>query len=217
MYGWFKRLVLPAMLVLMSLPVHGQASRSALTLPAMGTFSGGGEFKGTISINRVEQRAGRIVAIGMVSGVLTRGNRALGTAVAGEIAWPVTVRSGSVMLASAHGTDVVNTPEAAAGVRTVSIRPVQAQTCAVLNVALAPMTVDVLGAAVALGPVTLDIAGTPGTPAGDLVCEASELIGNVAGVVNLVNNLLAVLLGLLGGLTGGIGGAVPAGLVAVVG
>ncbi len=217
MYGCFKRLVLPAMLVLMSLPVHAQSARPALTLPVAGTFSSGGEFKGTISINRVEQRAGRIVAIGVVSGVLTRGGGPIGTAVAGEVAWPVTVRSGSLTLASARGADIVNTPEAASGVRAVSLRAVQAPTCSVLHVALAPMNVDLLGAVVALGPVSLDLSGTPGTPAGDLVCEASELIGNVAGVVNLVNNLLAVLLGLLGGLTGGIGGAVPAGLVAAIG
>lgn len=217
MYAWSKRLVLPAMLLVMSLPVHGQSSRSALTLPSAGTFSGGGEFTGTISISRFEQRGGTIVAIGMVSGVVRRGNRVLGTAVAGELAWPVTVRSGSVALVSARGPDLRDAPASASAVRTVALRPIQAQTCAVLNLALAPMNVDLLGAQVALGPVTLDVTGTPGTPLGDLICEASQLIGNVAGVVNLVNNLLAVLLGLLGGLTGGIGGALPAGLVAAVG
>lgn len=213
MYVSLKRLVLPAMLLLMTLPVHGQSSRSALTLPVAGTFGAGGEFKGTISISRFEQRAGKIVAIGMVSGVLSRANRPMGTAVAGEIAWPVTVQSGSVTLAAARGSDHLNGPTSTPGVRAVSMRAVQAQTCQVLNLALAPVNVDLLGAQVALGPVTLDVSGTPGTPLGDLVCEASELIGNVAGVVNLVNNLLALLLGLLGGLTGGIGGAIPAGLV----
>ena len=59
-----------------------------------------------------------------------------------------------------------------------------------------------------LSPVTLDLSGIVGTPLGDLVCEASELLGNVAGIVNLLNNILGLLLGLLGGLTGGLGGGV---------
>jgi hypothetical protein len=80
------------------------------------------------------------------------------------------------------------------------------ETCPVLNVALGPHTVDLLGAQVALSAITLDLTGVVGTALGDLVCEASELLGNVAGVVNLLNNILALLLGLLGGLTGGIGG-----------
>ena len=121
MYVSLKRLVLPAMLLLMTLPVHGQSSRSALTLPVAGTFGGGGEFKGTISISRFEQRAGKIVAIGMVSGVLSRANRPLGTAVAGEIAWPVTVQSGSVTLAAARGSDHLNGPTPTMPKRTRSL------------------------------------------------------------------------------------------------
>jgi len=75
--------------------------------------------------------------------------RTLGTAIAGEVRWPVAVRSGGQLL---------------------SIR---------------------------------------GTPLGDLVCAASDLLGNVAGLVNLLNGILGLLTGLLGGLTGGLGGLVP--------
>ena len=49
-----------------------------------------------------------------------------------------------------------------------------------------------------------------GTPLGDLVCAASDLLGNVAAIVNLLNSILGLVTGLLGGLTGGIGGIIPA-------
>ncbi|HEX6178804.1 MAG TPA: hypothetical protein VF057_10635, partial [Thermoanaerobaculia bacterium] len=67
----------------------------ALRLPANGTFQGGGEFEGTVTINRFAARGNEIVAIGFVSGVLSRGNKSLGTAVAGEVTWPVTVKAGN--------------------------------------------------------------------------------------------------------------------------
>ena len=51
--------------------------------------------------------------------------------------------------------------------------------------------------------LTLPVAGTFSE-----VCAVSDLLGNVAGLVNLLNSLLGLLTGLLGGLTGGLGGTV---------
>jgi hypothetical protein len=196
-----------------TLPISAQqppASRS-VTLPVTGTFQGGGEFKGTISISRFAQDGNRIVAVGFVSGALSRGSRTLGTVVAGEMAWPVRLRSGGQVLTSApasrHGELVhaVWSPQRAAGRYLL----VQAETCPVLNVALGPMNVDLLGFQVALGAVTLDLTGVMGTPLGDLVCQVEDLLGNVAGIVGLLNSILSLLTGLLGGLTGGLGGGLP--------
>jgi hypothetical protein len=179
-----------------------------LTLPTTGTFAAGGAFDGTISINRFERRGTAIVAIGVVSGVLSREARVLGTAVAGEIAWPVAVSSDGLSVVSGR-------PAAAGAVTRVAWSPdaplvrVQAETCPVLNISLAPITVNLLGVQVALSPVTLDLTGVVGTPLGDLVCEASDLLGNVAAIVNVLNSILGLLTGLLGGLLGGIGGALP--------
>lgn len=183
----------------------------ALSVPVTGTFARGGEFNGTMSINRFERRGTEIVAVGFVAGVLTRGSNAVGTAIAGEVIWPVRVTSG--------GVAVVNDP--APAVQTARVLrtawsprmpaaaplPVQAAPCPVLNVALGPNTVDLLGVQVALSDVTLDLTGVAGTPLGDLVCAASDLLGNVAGLVNLLNSILGLVTGLLGGLTGGLGGA----------
>ena len=186
---------------------------AVLSLPAAGTFQAGGEFKGSISINRFERRGTAIVAIGFVTGVLSRGGVPLGTAVAGELAIPVRVSSGGISIARdrvpaavpANGRlmRVALSPDMSSS---AVFRPVQAETCPVLNIALGPVTVDLLGLQVALSAVTLDLTGVVGTPLGDLVCSASDLLGQVGAVVNLLNSILGLVTGLLGGLLGGLGG-----------
>jgi hypothetical protein len=184
----------------------------AVTLQVAGTSSGGGNFEGTITINRFEvDRSGKgIVAFGFVQGVLRRGGLAVGTVLAGEVTWPVILRSGGVRVARGG---VAGAPQ----VRSVSLStdaamgagpiPVQADVCQVLDIVLGANTIDFMGIQIALGPAVLSLAGATGTPLGDLVCSVSRLIGNVAGLVDLVNSILGLLTGLLGGLTGGLGGA----------
>ena len=152
----------------------------AVRVPVSGTFAGGGQFSGIVTINRFEQQENEIVAVGFVSGVLSRGSRALGTALAGEVTWPITVKSSATQ-------------------KTSSIGPAQTS-CPVLSIALGPVDVNLLGFQVSLGAATLDIGGESGTPLGDLVCSISSLLGNVAAVVNLLNSLLSLLTGLLGGI-----------------
>jgi hypothetical protein len=85
---------------------------------------------------------------------------------------------------------------------------VRSQGCTPLQVNLGATNVDLLGVQVALDPVGIALTGAAGTPLGDLVCAASDLLANVAGVVNLLNSVLGLVTGLLGGLTGGLAGAV---------
>ncbi len=182
----FRRARALTIVLLVSGSVAGTAfaANPVLQMPVSGTFKAG-DFAGTASINRFEQRGNDIVAIGFVSGTLTRSNKAIGTAIAGEVTWPVTVRSG--------GT--------AGALRTAAVAA--QTTCPVLHIALGPVDVNLLGADVSLGAVTLDLVGEQGTPLGDLVCAVSSLIGNVAAVVNLLNSLLGLLTGLLGGIVPG--------------
>ena len=185
---------------------------AAVRMPVTGSFHGGGSFDGTVTINRFEQTStNQIVAVGFVSGVLSRGSRTLGTGFAGEVRWPVAVRSGGQLL-NMHGTPRgtgISRIAWSAPSQTGRYVLVQATSCAVLDVALGPVNVNLLGAQVALDAVTLNLSGTQGTPLGDLVCAASDLLGNVAGLVNVLNGVLGLLTGLLGGLTGGLGGVVP--------
>ena len=186
-------------------------AQSAVTLPVTGTFARHGEFTGTITINRFrfDDLANEIKAVGFVTGVLRRGHRVLGTAVKGEVEWPVHSSSGGVSVASgrAPGLAVPTRITWSPDVRPVSrILRVQAESCRVLNLALGPIDVDLLGLEVALSAVTFDLSGTAGTPLGGLVCAISNFVGTVADLVGLLNNLLGLLTGLLGGLTGGLGG-----------
>ena len=208
---WRGAALAAALVVIAGIPTAAQQPppSRALTLPASGTFQGGGDFKGTISINRFAQSGNQIVAVGFVSGVLSRGSRTLGTAVAGEVTWSVTVRSGGQLLTSGrvrrNGGFVHATwspPERTRG----RFRLVQAESCPVVDATLGPVNVNLMGVQVAVGAVTLNLSGVTGTPLGDLVCAASDLLGNVAGLVNLLNSILGLLTGLLGGLTGGLGG-----------
>lgn len=152
-----------------AVPAAAQQSRTpaALTLPVTGTFARGGEFSGTVSINRFERRDNEIVAIGLVAGVLNRGSQTLGTAVAGEVVWPVRVSSGGVSVVSApapaqRAGQVVRAAWSPGLRSAATLLPVQAGSCPVLNVTLGPNTVDMLGVVVALSGVTLDLSGTAG-------------------------------------------------------
>lgn len=207
--------VLSAVLAVVSvIPTSAQGPKktAAVTLPAAGTFAGGGEFAGTITINRFERRGNQIVAIGVVTGALSRDGLPLGSAVVGQVTWPVAVKAGGQVLASGRiresgaPTPISWSRDTPASFRMVTAQP---EVCQVVDLALAPVSVDVLGVQIALSPITFNLSGVVGTPLGDLVCEASELIGNVAGIVNLLNSILGLLTGLLGGLTGGLGGDVP--------
>lgn len=185
---------------------------AAVRLPVTGSFHGGGSFAGTVTINRFEQTSdNQIAAVGFVSGVLSRGSKALGTGIAGEVRWRVAVRSGGQLL-NIHGTPradgitrIAWSPQVQSGRYTL----VQATSCTVLDIALGPANVNLLGVQVALDAVTLNLSAAQGTPLGDLVCAVSGLLGNVAGLVNTLNGVLGLLTGLLGGLTGGLGGLVP--------
>ena len=196
------RCVAPLLLLVVAAPAWAQpTAQSAATVSATGSFANNGSFAGTVTINRFEQRGSQIVAVAIVQGTLSRANRTIGTAVAAEVSWPVRVAVRGSLLAnttSGEGPRIVNASWRAARV--------QAQGCTPLQVSLGATNVDLLGLQVALDPVGLTLTGAARTPLGDLVCAASDLLGNVAGLVNLLNSLLGVVTGLLGGLTGGLAG-----------
>jgi hypothetical protein len=184
------------------------APSGSLTVPVAGTAAQGVRLNGTLAVNRFETRGNQIVAIGFISGTLTQGNHTLGTALAGELVVPVTVRAGGVTAVRGRAALQQSLSRVAfsSGGRALGLRVAQAEGCPVVDVVLGPFSVNVLGIDVFIAPVEIHLTGQQGTPLGDLVCEVSELIGNVAGLVGVLNNILGLLIALLGGLTGGIGG-----------
>lgn len=214
MYTTLRRAAgLSLMSMALASPVAAQdTTTAAVRLNATGSFARGGEFTGSVTLNRFEQRGNEIVAIGFVEGTLRRGNRTIGTAVAGEVAWPVAVSAGGIAAVSGRapaGGQVRPVSWSTEAPRPAPIVPAQAEDCPVLQIALGPVNVDLFGVDVTIDPIAFALTGESGTPLGDLVCAVSDLLGNVAGLVELLNSILGLLTGLLGGLLGGIGGIVP--------
>lgn len=174
--------VLSALLVAVTLigtmttDVEAKKPRAPLVVPLTGT---GGTFNGTFSITRFEAQDGVIYAVGMIAGVVT----GVGSVVHGPIALETTITGGTL-------------PASTGG-----ITPQQVS-CEVLHLVVGGVTVNLLGLDVALSPVTLDIVGGTG-PLGELICQIVALLDNVVAVVGLLNQLLGLLLDLLGGLTPG--------------
>jgi hypothetical protein len=163
---------------------------ASLQLPITGTAAGGVIFTGTLSVKKFVAQDGRAMAIAMVAGAATSGGAPLGTVLAGPIALPVSVQPGSP----------ITTTAASIGA------PVAAQaTCQVLHLELAAVNLDVLGLQVTTQPVVLDLAAdAAGTNIlGQLVCTVLETVGNVIGLVDLLNQILGLLTGLLGALIPG--------------
>jgi hypothetical protein len=202
--GWTCAL---AVLVLVQ-SVPDAAAQGSLKLPVTGTAAKTGSFSGTVAVTRFETRDNQLVAIGFIGGTVTHRNRTIGTALVGEVAIPVTVRAGG--MAPVNGR-----PATEPQLRRVAfvnptpparVKRVQAAACPVVDVVLGPLTVNVEGVDVTIDPIVVQLAGEQGTPLGDLVCQVNALIGNVAGLVGVVNTILTLLTTLLGG---GLAGAIP--------
>lgn len=164
--------VLAVVTVAAQIPTRAQAPSpsAAVTVPASGSFARGGQFTGSVTINRFEQRGSQIVAIGIVAGTLSRGGQTLGSTVVGEATWPVSVSVGGQMLARAPARGAATTrPVAfAAETRPPATTLIAQEGCQVVNVALGPHTIDVLGVQLALDPIALNLTGAAGTALGDL-------------------------------------------------
>lgn len=197
------RFVLLLALVMSAMPAAAQDEGGAVALQVTGRFGRAGTFEGTATINKFAvDDDNKIVAIGFVQGTVRRGDRTIGSVLKGPVTWRVAVRARSVVPVKGGA------PATARPLR-VGWTLAQAEPCPVLQVALGPADVNLLGIDVVLSPVALDLTGVAGTPLGELVCQVSDLLVNIGGLVGLLNEILGLLTGLLGGLTGGLGGAVP--------
>lgn len=160
--------------------------RAALRLAIVGTTLGGAKFAGSLSIERFAARGDRVVAVGMVTGSVTDPTGTpIGTFLVGRVELPVTV--GSPAISTAAASDVI----------------AQA-TCQVLHLDIGAINLNLLGLQFATAPIAIDLMADDADVLGQLVCTALELVGNVVGLVDILNQILGLLTGLLGGLTGGL-------------
>jgi hypothetical protein len=200
--------VIASMLVLSSLAAAAQQPRAAsrqMSVPIAGTTADGSRFTGAVTVQRFEERAGQVFAVGVVNGSLSNAAGPIGTALNVPAAFPVRVGPG--LSARASGSRI-NPASRATPDHGGRLMLVQQTTCGVLHLELGAINLNLLGTLVATAPVTIDINGDTAGPVGALVCEILNTLNSVVGVVGLLNQLLGLVTGLLGGVAGGIGGPV---------
>jgi hypothetical protein len=156
--------------------------RKPLQVAIVGHGAGGGSFAGTLSIQKFAVRDDQLVAIGIISGTATGAmGFTMGTTLTGPLALPVKVE-----------------PQAP-GLGILRSQVVAQQACDVLNIEIQPITIDVLGLQVTTLPVGINVTadGTGTNVLGHLVCTILATVGNVLGLVDLLNALLGLLTGLV--------------------
>jgi len=158
-----------------------------LTLPLAGTTSGNGTFSGTLAISGVGSDSSGVFVEGLVTGTVTRANKTpLGTIVSVPVRLPLQGNWPRGLAQQAPGDSIV----------------LAQATCGILHLEIGAVNLNALGVVVATSPIALDVSGDTAGPLGALVCSILNLVGGLAGLVNLLTSLL-------GALGGALGGAVP--------
>lgn len=158
------------------------AKPMATSLPVSGTFADGTVFSGTIS----DLTARNVNGVLTLTGTIT-GNRPGGGTFTDTFSAPIeNLQAPQTRQAAAGGAQVLQAPPAG---------------CAILNLDLGPLDLNLLGLVINLEPIVLDITAVPGAGnlLGNLLCAVAGLLDNSGGgVLNGVAALLNRILSLLG-------------------
>ena len=162
-------------------PKKDKDSATALSVPVVGSFSGG-VFNGTFKLVEFVAEGTQLAAHGTLVGTLTSTTgMPIGTV----------MKSVSVPVKASAG--------APGGITILA-------TCPVLNLVLGPLHLDLLGLVVDLNQVVLDITAVSGAGnlLGNLLCAVVGLLDPLggAGALGQIADLLNQILGILGGLLG---------------
>jgi hypothetical protein len=158
---------------------------SPLAIPVVGTganpITGAtGSFNGTLRLQRFATSGGNLVAVGLLTGVVTQTlNGVTSTAsIVRTVTMPATVGGQATTAASAAPAAI--TAQA---------------TCDILHLDLGPLHLDLLGLVVDLNQIVLDITAESGAGnlLGNLLCAVTGLLDNPSGLANLLNQVLAIL------------------------
>jgi hypothetical protein len=167
---------------------------SPLPVPITGTVTGGGNFVGTLSIQRFAVQGTATVAVAAIAGsVVDAAGISVGSALRANISLPVTVNAVAPIAYRRGGS-------AFGGPGFMLVR--QCGGAAQIQVG-AGAIVDVMGTQVTLNPAVIDVGANTGGLLGSLVCQVLGLLGNPTMLVPVLNSLLAQLVGLVGGIGGG--------------
>jgi len=154
---------------------------SPFTVPVVGTPSVAGTqggFAGTLQIQRFATQDNQLVAVGVLTGMVTQ-------VVNGVTTTTSIVRTVTVP-AAVGGTGPTTTAAPAA---------LAAPSCDILNLVLGPLHLDLLGLVVDLNQVVLNITAEPGAGnlLGNLLCGVAGLLDSPGGLSRLLNQILGIL------------------------
>jgi hypothetical protein len=158
-----------------------------------------GSFEGTFTLTRLSEKDGQLYAWGLLEGEATKG----------DTTTSVTQRVNRVPVSLTAGPAPQSSGATAASYAAYQVVPTQTtEGCAILNLDLGPLNLNLLGLVVDLSPISLDVTAVPGPGnlLGNLLCAVAGLLdpGNpfedlLGGVLDLINQILDSLLGGLGG------------------
>jgi len=157
-----------------------RTATSPFTVPVVGTPSVAGTqggFAGTLQIQRFATQDNQLVAVGVLTGMVT------------QVVNGVTTNTSIVR--------TVTLPAAVSGVGpTGAAAPaLAAPSCDILNLVLGPLHLDLLGLVVDLNQVVLNITAEPGAGnlLGNLLCGVAGLLDSPGGLSRLLNQILGIL------------------------
>jgi hypothetical protein len=140
-----------------------------------------GSFNGTLRVQRFATSGGNLVAVGLLSGVVTQTLNGVTTngSIVRTVTMPATV-GGQAATTAAAAAPAAITAQA---------------TCDILHLDLGPLHLDLLGLVVDLNQIVLDITAESGAGnlLGNLLCAVTGLLDNPSGLANLLNQILAIL------------------------
>jgi hypothetical protein len=156
---------------------------SPFTVPVIGTPSvvgTQGGFVGTLQIQRFATQDNKLVAVGLLTGMVTQvvNGVTTNTAIVRTVTIPAAVNGSTAQAATSP------TPGVAI-----------AATCDILNLVLGPLHLDLLGLVVDLNQVVLNITAESGAGnlLGNLLCSVTGLLDSPGGLARLLNQILAIL------------------------
>jgi len=151
---------------------------SPFTVPVIGTPSVAGTkggFVGTLQIQRFATQDNKLVAVGLLTGMVT------------QVVNGVTTNTAIVR--------TVTLPAAVNGATDATAPVAIAATCDILNLVLGPLHLDLLGLVVDLNQVVLNITAESGAGnlLGNLLCSVTGLLDSPGGLARLLNQILSIL------------------------
>lgn len=152
---------------------HSTAGMTQAIATPLTTATGSAMLTGTLTINRVVNQGGQLMAVGTISGVVSNATGALAS------------------LNNQAISQAFTAPLADPG-----------SSCPILHLVIGPINLNLLGLVVTTNQIVVDITAVPGAGnlLGNLLCAVVHLLDNTSASMSAVAALLNNIIGILGSL-----------------